>query len=156
MNYRIGQGMDVHRLREGLPLVLGGVDIPAKHGAVGHSDADVVVHAIIDAILGAAAMRDIGFHFPDTDPQYKGISSLLLLEHTMQIIRQQNWKIGNIDATIVLQSPKISSYIPEMQQNIARIVHSDAINIKATTTEKLGFAGREEGIQAFAVVMLFR
>jgi 2-C-methyl-D-erythritol 2,4-cyclodiphosphate synthase len=148
--------MDVHRLREGLPLVLGGVDIPAKHGAVGHSDADVVVHAIIDAILGAAAMRDIGFHFPDTDPQYKGISSLLLLEHTMQIIRQQNWKIGNIDATIVLQSPKISSYIPEMQQNIARIVHSDAINIKATTTEKLGFAGREEGIQAFAVVMLFR
>ena len=154
--YRIGQGMDVHRLQEGLPLVLGGVDIPSEKGAVGHSDADVVLHAIIDAIFGAAGMRDIGYHFPDTDHQYEGISSLKLLAYTLEIIGKKGWKIGNIDATIALQNPKIGKYIPEMQNNISRIVNTNAVNIKATTTEHLGFVGRGEGIQAFAVVMIYQ
>ncbi len=153
---RIGQGIDVHQLRKGLPLFIGGVKIDSPFGAKGHSDADVLLHAIIDALFGAAGMRDIGFHFPDTDPQYKGIRSTLLLKECVQTIRREHWEIGNIDATVILQSPKISRYIPAMEQKIASIlnVHESQINIKATTTEKMGFAGRGEGIQAEAIVLL--
>ena len=153
---RIGQGIDVHQLREGLPLFIGGIKIDSPFGAKGHSDADVLLHAIIDALFGAAGMRDIGFHFPDNDPRYKGIRSTLLLKECLRLIQMENWKIVNIDATVILQSPKISQYIPAMEQEIANIldIRTSQINIKATTTERLGFAGRGEGIQAEAIVLL--
>jgi 2-C-methyl-D-erythritol 2,4-cyclodiphosphate synthase len=153
---RIGHGYDVHRLVKGRPLIIGGVDIPHKYGLDGHSDADVLLHALMDALLGAIAYGDIGKHFPDTDSQYKGISSLLLLEKVNQILYENNYKIGNIDMTIIAQAPKMSPYTSEMKKNIAQVLNVDSklINIKATTTEALGFTGREEGISAHAVVIV--
>ncbi len=153
---RVGFGYDVHRLSRGFKLILGGVEIPFEMGLKGHSDADVLIHAIIDALLGAAALRDIGFHFPDTDPQYKGISSIKLLKHTARLLLEQKYKIINIDATIVLQKPKIKDFIPQMIENIACSLglERSQVNVKATTTEHLGFEGRQEGISAYAVAMI--
>lgn len=153
---RIGTGYDVHRLAEGLPLWLGGVQVPHTHGLVGHSDADVLLHAICDALLGAAALGDIGKHFPDTDPQYKGISSLKLLAHVGQLLDKQDYTIGNIDSTIAAQRPKLASFIPQMRHNIADTlgIPADCVSVKATTTEHLGFEGREEGISAQAVALI--
>lgn len=156
MNFRIGFGYDVHRLQEGLPLWLGGVNIEHHAGALGHSDADVLLHAICDALLGAAALGDIGEHFPDTDPVYKGISSSILLQETIQMIRSKGYEIGNIDTTVCLQTPKIKPYIPEMRKQIAQIlnVNEAVVSVKATTEERLGFTGREEGISAYAVALI--
>lgn len=156
MSTRIGYGYDVHRLEAGLPLWLGGVQIPHEKGALGHSDADVLIHAICDALLGAAALGDIGDHFPDTDPAFKGISSTILLERTIELVRSAGYGINNIDSTVCLQTPRIKSLIPEMRHRIAETlkVAEDRISIKATTEEKLGFTGREEGISAHAVVLI--
>lgn len=153
---RIGTGYDVHRLGEGLPLWIGGVQIPHTHGLIGHSDADVLLHAICDALLGAAALGDIGKHFPDTDPQYKGISSLKLLAHVGQLLQQHGYHVGNIDSTIVAQQPKMAPHIQQMRQNIADTlgISIDQVSVKATTTEHLGFEGRMEGISAQAVALL--
>jgi 2-C-methyl-D-erythritol 2,4-cyclodiphosphate synthase len=153
---RIGTGYDVHRLGEGLPLWLGGVQVPHHHGLIGHSDADVLLHAICDALLGAAALGDIGKHFPDTDPQYKGISSLKLLAHVGVLLREHGYTVGNIDATVVAQCPKLAPYIQQMRSNIADTlgIAVDLVSVKATTTEHLGFEGREEGISAQAVALL--
>ncbi len=155
--YRIGMGYDVHRLGQGLPFMLGGVRIEHHSGAIGHSDADVLLHAICDALLGAAAMRDIGYHFPDNEPELKGIDSRKLLKQTVEIIGREGWKIGNIDCTIALQKPKIAAYIEAMQKEIEAITLSGAgsISVKATTTEKLGFTGREEGVAAWAVALIY-
>ena len=155
---RIGTGYDVHRLAEGLPLWLGGVQVPHTHGLVGHSDADVLLHAICDALLGAAAMGDIGKHFPDTDPQYKGISSLKLLAHVGNLLKVNGFTVGNIDSTVVAQRPKLAPYIPQMRQNIADTlgIDTDMVSVKATTTEHLGFEGREEGISAQAVALIVK
>ena len=156
MIIRVGNGYDVHRLAEGLDLWLGGCRIAHTKGAVAHSDGDVLIHAICDALLGAAALRDIGYHFPDTDPKYKGIDSKQLLEKTAALVRNAGYEISNIDTTVCLQQPKIGTYIPQMQQTLAAVLQIDEpqISIKATTTEKLGFVGREEGIAAYAVVLL--
>lgn len=153
---RIGHGYDVHRLVEDRALILGGVEIPHVKGLLGHSDADVLTHAIMDALLGAAGLWDIGHAFPDTDPAYKGISSLLLLERVMGMLHGKGFTVGNIDATILAQKPKLAPHIPQMRENIARIVGIDvgAVNIKATTEEGLGFTGTEQGIAAHAVVLL--
>lgn len=153
---RIGHGYDVHRLVEERALILGGVDIPHTKGLLGHSDADVLTHAIMDALLGAAGLWDIGHAFPDTDPAYKGISSLLLLERVMEMLHSKGYSVGNIDATILAQKPKLAPYIPQMRENIARIIGIDAgaVNIKATTEEGLGFTGTEQGIAAHAVALL--
>ena len=153
---RIRHGYDVHRLVEGRKLILGGVEIPYQMGLDGHSDADVVVHAIMDALLGAAAAGDIGKLFPDTDPQYKGISSLLLLEYVGKHLLGRGWTVGNIDATIVAQQPKLAPHIPQMVQNIAQTLNipEDRVNIKATTEEGMGFTGTGDGIAAHAVCML--
>lgn len=153
---RIGTGYDVHQLAEGLPLWLGGVLVPHTHGLVGHSDADVLLHAVCDALLGAAALGDIGKHFPDTDPQYKGISSLKLLAHVGALLREQGYSIGNIDSTVAAQSPKLAPYIPQMRQNIADSlgINVGQVSVKATTTEHLGFEGRKEGISAQAIALL--
>lgn len=153
---RIGTGYDVHRLGEGLPLRLGGVDIPHTHGLIGHSDADVLVHAISDALLGAAALGDIGQHFPDTEPQYRGINSLLLLSHVGNLLRDRGYTIGNIDSTIAAQRPKLAPHIMQMRENIAHALDIDPgrVSVKATTTEHLGFEGREEGISAQAVALI--
>ena len=153
---RIGQGFDVHKLVEGRKCILGGVDIPHRFGLLGHSDADVLLHAIMDALLGAASMGDIGRHFPDTDDAYKGASSLDLLEHVGYLIRDNGYCIGNIDATVICQKPKILPYVEEMIENISKRlkIDYDKINIKGTTTEKLGFTGRKEGIAAQAVCIL--
>ena len=158
MNIRIGYGYDVHQLVEGEDFILGGVQLHHTKGAFGHSDADVLIHVICDAILGAANMRDIGFHFPDTAQEYKGVDSKILLEEVMQIIRHKGFELGNIDSTICLQKPKINPYIAEMQKVLADCmqVEQEQISIKATTTEKLGFVGREEGISAHAVVLLIK
>lgn len=155
---RIGTGYDVHRLGEGLPLWLGGVLVPHTHGLIGHSDADVLLHAVCDALLGAAALGDIGKHFPDIDPQYKGISSLKLLAHVGNLLKEQGYTIGNIDATVVAQRPKLAPYIIQMRQNIADTLGIDIcqVSVKATTTEHLGFEGREEGISAQCVALLVR
>lgn len=154
--FRIGYGYDVHQLAEGYDLWLGGIKVPHTTGAVGHSDADVLLHVICDAILGAATMRDIGFHFPDTDPAYKGIDSKKLLARTMEIVREAGYELGNIDATICLQRPKIQPYIPEMMETIAKVcgVEVAQVSVKATTTEKLGFVGEEKGISAHAVALI--
>lgn len=154
---RVGFGYDVHRLAEGYELWLGGVKIEYTLGAVGHSDADVLLHAICDALLGAAALRDIGFHFPDTDPQYKGISSLRLLENVANLLKNEGYSVGNIDCTLVLQKPKIAPYIPFMQQNIARTlgIGVERVSVKATTSEGLGFEGRQEGVSAYAVALVY-
>jgi len=153
---RIGHGYDVHRLVEGRKLILGGVDIPWEKGLLGHSDADVLLHAISDAILGAIGEGDIGRHFPDTDPRFKGADSLLLLEHVMGLADGKGYRLGNVDATIVAQRPKLAPHIPLMRENIARVLGAepDRVNVKATTTEELGFCGRGEGIAAYAVALL--
>lgn len=156
MKIRIGQGYDVHQLAEGLPFVLGGVHIEHSHGMVAHSDGDVLLHSVCDAILGAAAMRDIGYHFPDNSNEFKNIDSRILLQTTRELITAQGWEIGNIDATICLQRPKLLPHIPQMCKNIAEDLQIDIsdVSVKATTTEKLGFVGREEGVAVFAVALL--
>ncbi len=153
---RIGTGYDVHKLQEGLPLWIGGVRIEHTHGLLGHSDADVLLHAICDALLGAAALGDIGKHFPDTDPAYKGISSLKLLSHVGLLLKEHGYTVGNIDSTIVAQRPKMAPHILQMRQNISNTlgIGLDQVSVKATTTEHLGFEGREEGISAQAVAIL--
>lgn len=153
---RIGQGYDVHRLVEGRDLYLCGEKIEYELGLLGHSDADVALHALCDALLGAAALGDIGKHFPDTDEKYKGISSVILLKHVYELIKAKGFSLQNADITIIAQKPKLLNYIPKMRENVAEAlcVDSDLINIKATTTEKLGFEGRGEGISAMAVVLL--
>ncbi len=156
--FRMGVGYDVHRLTTGRPLILGGVEIPFPQGLAGHSDADVLSHALGDALLGAAGLGDLGRLFPDSDPQYKGISSLRLLERIFFLIQQKGYKIGNVDATIVAQEPKLAPYREKMQAALAPVlqVSVDQISIKATTTEGLGFAGRQEGIAAYAVALLVK
>jgi 2-C-methyl-D-erythritol 2,4-cyclodiphosphate synthase len=156
MEMRIGYGYDVHRLEEGLKLTLGGILIPHTKGCVAHSDGDVLIHAICDALLGAAALRDIGFHFPDTSSEFKNIDSKILLKRTYDLIKNKGYELGNIDSTICLQKPKIQQYIPEMIKTLAKTINVDSekISIKATTTEKLGFIGKEEGISAHAVVLI--
>lgn len=156
MSMRIGHGYDVHRLTEDRELVLGGVNIPHHLGLLGHSDADVLTHAVMDALLGAAGLWDIGHAFPDTDPAYKGISSLLLLERVMNKLKAIGYEVINIDATVIAQKPKLATFIPEMRSNIARIVgiEESRVNVKATTEEGLGFTGDEQGIAAHAVTLL--
>lgn len=153
---RIGQGYDVHKLVEGRDLILCGVKIPHETGLLGHSDADVALHALSDALLGAAALGDIGKHFPDSDEKYKGISSMILLEEVVNKINEKGFGIENVDVTIICQRPKLLNYIPQMRKNLEKVlkISEDSINIKATTTEKLGFEGRQEGISAMAVVLL--
>lgn len=153
---RIGMGYDVHRLAENRALIIGGVEIPYEKGLLGHSDADILLHAVMDALLGAAAMGDIGKHFPDTDPEYKGISSLILLEKVGELLRENGFIIENIDATIIAQAPKMRPYIDSMRENIARVLEVDisCVNVKATTEEGLGFTGSGEGISSQAICML--
>ena len=153
---RVGMGYDVHRLTEGRKLILGGVEIPWEKGLLGHSDADFLVHAVMDALLGAAALGDIGKHFPDTDPAYKGISSILLLRHVTELLKKHGYTIGNIDATIIAQKPKMAPHILKMRENMAEAmgISVDCLNVKATTEEGLGFTGREEGIAAQAICLL--
>ncbi|WP_455048551.1 2-C-methyl-D-erythritol 2,4-cyclodiphosphate synthase [Mitsuokella sp.] len=150
---RFGMGYDVHRLVEGRKLIIGGVEIPHTLGLLGHSDADVLLHAVADALLGAAALGDIGRHFPDTDPRYEGADSLKLLAGVGELLQEKGYCVGNIDATIVAQKPKMKDYIPQMNANIARVLGlaEDEVNVKATTEEKLGFTGAEQGISAYAV-----
>ena len=156
MNFRVGFGFDVHRLKDGLDFWLGGIKVSHTKGGLGHSDADVLIHSICDALLGAANLGDIGKHFPDTDPKYKGIDSKILLKEVMVFIRAKGYELVNIDSTICLQTPKIGSYIPEMQKVLANSmgVDIDLVSIKATTTETLGFVGREEGVSAYATVLI--
>ena len=158
MIFRVGTGYDVHRLQEGLELWIGGVKIEHTHGLLGHSDADVLLHAICDALLGAAALGDIGKHFPDTDPRFKGISSIKLLKHVGGLLKERGYTVGNIDSTIVAQRPKMAPHILQMRQNIADAlgIDIDCISVKATTTERLGFEGREEGISAQAVALIVK
>jgi 2-C-methyl-D-erythritol 2,4-cyclodiphosphate synthase len=153
---RIGQGFDVHQLVEGRKCIIGGVEIPYEKGLLGHSDADVLLHAISDAILGALGQGDIGKHFPDTDPAYEGADSVKLLERVWELAKKMGYRLGNVDSTIIAQKPKMAPYIPQMAEVIARTLEADvsAVNVKATTTEKLGFTGRGEGIAAQAVVCL--
>ncbi|MCU0431547.1 MAG: 2-C-methyl-D-erythritol 2,4-cyclodiphosphate synthase [Cytophagaceae bacterium] len=157
-NIRVGMGFDVHRLTTDRPLWLGGIKLEAEKGALGHSDADVLLHAICDALLGAANMRDIGFHFSNKDPRWEGIDSKILLKEVCQLIRGKGWEIVNIDATLVMEKPKINPHIPAMQQAIAQAAQIDPedISIKATTNELLGYVGREEGVNAFAVAMIYK
>ncbi|MGE5395051.1 MAG: 2-C-methyl-D-erythritol 2,4-cyclodiphosphate synthase [Candidatus Saccharibacteria bacterium] len=156
MNFRIGYGYDVHRLAEGETLWLGGVLIPHTKGTIAHSDGDVLIHALCDAMLGAAKMGDIGRHFPDTSADFKNIDSKILLAKTNELIATKNYRVGNLDVTVAAQRPKLKPFIPEMEQSLARILNIDidAVSIKATTTEELGFEGREEGISVHAVVLL--
>jgi 2-C-methyl-D-erythritol 2,4-cyclodiphosphate synthase len=153
---RIGQGFDAHRFQAGRRLVLGGVDIPYEQGMEAHSDGDVVIHAICDALLGAVAMGDIGKHFPDTDQTIKGIDSRVMLRHIVSLLQQRALKVGNVDATIIAQAPKVAPYIAAMRENLANDMQIDAdrVNVKATTTEKMGFTGRGEGIAALAVALV--
>jgi len=155
---RVGFGFDVHQLKEEHPFVLGGVKLEHHSGAYGHSDADVLLHAICDALLGAANLRDIGFHFSNTDDRWKGISSLVLLQHVLELLKEKGWAIGNIDSMVCLEAPKINPHIPEMKKNIAAAagIDEDDISIKATTNEKLGFIGREEGVVAYATCLIER
>ena len=156
MKIRIGQGIDFHRLEKGLNLWLGGIKIPSEKGCVAHSDGDVLLHAICDALLGAAGLRDIGYYFPDSSNEFKNIDSKILLSRTFNLISEKGFSVINIDSTVCLEKPKISSFIPEMKNVISEIagIEKDDVAIKATTTEKLGFTGREEGIMAIAVVLL--
>jgi len=156
MNLRTGQGIDFHRLEKGLKLWLGGLLIPSEKGCIAHSDGDVLLHAICDAILGAAALGDIGHHFPDTSPEFKNIDSKILLKRTSDLVKNKGYNIVNVDSTVCLEKPKISAFIPEMRAIIAGILETspDNISIKATTAEKMGFIGREEGVVALAVVLL--
>lgn len=156
MKVRVGFGYDVHALVPGRELWLGGIKFEHEKGLLGHSDADVLIHAICDALLGAANMRDIGYHFPDTSQEYKNVDSKILLARTVELIAGKGYKVGNIDATVCAERPKLKARIPEMQQVLAAVMNVDAddVSIKATTTEKLGFTGREEGISAYAVVLI--
>ncbi|MDQ6973936.1 MAG: 2-C-methyl-D-erythritol 2,4-cyclodiphosphate synthase [Mariprofundaceae bacterium] len=156
MTVRIGQGFDVHAFAEHRKLMLGGIEVHYHLGLAGHSDADVLIHAVCDALLGAAGLGDIGHHFPDSDPQYQGIDSRKLLSHVMKTLHDLGWKVGNLDATVIAQQPKLATYIPDMRACLASLLVLDvaACNVKATTTEKLGFTGRGEGIAAQAVVLL--
>ena len=153
---RIGQGYDVHKLTAGRKLILGGVEVPYEKGLLGHSDADVLTHAVMDALLGAAGLGDIGRHFPDSDPAYAGADSLVLLAAVMEKLAAAGWQVGNVDATIIAQRPKLAAHLPRMEQNLARVmgVSSGQVNVKATTEEGLGFTGSGEGIAAQAVVLL--
>jgi len=155
---KVGFGFDVHQMREQHPFVLGGVNLEHHSGAYGHSDADVLLHAICDALLGAANMRDIGFHFSNTDDRWKGISSLILLQHVVELIKEKGFSIGNIDAMVCLEAPKINPHIPAMKVHIAKAasISEDDISIKATTNEQLGFIGRQEGVVAYAVCLIER
>lgn len=157
-DFRIGHGYDVHRLVEGRKLIIGGVEIPHRLGLLGHSDADVLTHAVMDAMLGALALGDIGKHFPDTDPAYAGADSIALLRHVTALIRQHGWQIGNLDATVLAQAPKLAPHIQQMRQIISEAAGTslDCVSIKATTEEKLGFTGQEQGIAAHCVVLLER
>lgn len=156
MKIKVGFGFDVHQLKENHPFVLGGINLEHHKGAFGHSDADVLLHAICDALLGAANLRDIGFHFKNTDPQWKGISSMVLLKETVKMLTAKGWTIGNIDAMLCLEAPKINPHIPQMQENISKAIGLDVedISIKATTNEMMGFIGREEGVVAYAVCLI--
>ncbi|MFT5183132.1 MAG: 2-C-methyl-D-erythritol 2,4-cyclodiphosphate synthase [Flavobacteriales bacterium] len=158
MDIRVGFGFDVHQLKAEYDLWLGGVKVPHELGAVGHSDADVLLHVICDALLGATNKRDIGYHFPDTDPSYKGADSKILLRDVVKLLSDDGWKIGNIDTTICAQRPKLSPHVESMKQSIAQVcgIDVDRVSVKATTTEKLGYVGREEGISAYAVVLVQR
>lgn len=151
-------GYDVHQLVEGKDFWLGGIKVPHTHGAVGHSDADVLIHVICDALLGAANLRDIGYHFSDKDPQYKGIDSKILLKRVMELLRENNYEVGNIDATVCLQQPKLSPHIEEMKKVLAETMNARVgdVSVKATTTERLGFVGREEGVSAYCVALIYK
>ncbi|WDF55111.1 2-C-methyl-D-erythritol 2,4-cyclodiphosphate synthase [Mucilaginibacter sp. KACC 22063] len=153
---RVGFGFDVHQLKEGHPFVMGGVKLEHHSGAYGHSDADVILHAICDALLGAANLRDIGYHFSNKDNRWKGISSLVLLEHVVALLKEKGWSIGNIDAMICLEAPKVNPHVPAMKVNIAKAagISDEDISIKATTNEQMGFIGREEGVVAYAVCLI--
>lgn len=156
MKIKVGFGFDVHQLKDAHPFIIGGVDLGHHKGAFGHSDADVLLHAICDALLGAANLGDIGFHFKNTDPQWKGVSSILLLQETVKLITKKGWEIGNIDAMLCLEAPKINPHIPQMKANIASAIaiSEEDISIKATTNETMGFIGREEGVVAYAVCLI--
>jgi len=158
MPIRVGFGYDVHQLVTGRKLILGGVDISHEKGPLAHSDGDVLIHALCDALLGAANLRDIGYHFPDTSDEFKDISSLILLERTMKILQENGYCLGNADTTLVLQRPKIRDFIPQMMENLAMAMKTTAacVSIKATTQEKLGFVGKEKGVAAYAVVLIYR
>ncbi|MCC5804188.1 MULTISPECIES: 2-C-methyl-D-erythritol 2,4-cyclodiphosphate synthase [Rossellomorea] len=154
--FRIGQGFDVHQLVEGRPLIMGGITIPYEKGLLGHSDADVLLHAVADACLGAIAAGDIGKHFPDTDPEFKDADSAKLLQHVWALVKKEGYELGNIDCTIIAQKPKMAPYIDEMRQSIAALLEADIgeVNVKATTSEKLGFTGRGEGIAAQTTILI--
>lgn len=156
MKIKIGFGFDVHQLKDNHPFIVGGVNLGHHKGAFGHSDADVLLHAICDALLGAANMRDIGFHFQNTDPRWEGISSMILLQETVKLLTEKGFSIGNIDASLCLEAPKINPHIPQMQKNIAEAINiaEEDISIKATTNEQMGFIGREEGVAAYAVCLI--
>lgn len=156
VSFKIGQGYDVHRLAEGLPMWLCGVRIESPEGFVAHSDGDVAIHALCDALLGALALGDIGHHFPDTSDEFKGIDSKILLSRVMDLVRRQGYRVGNVDITIALQAPKIGGYVPLMRETLARLLEvcSDCVSVKATTTERLGFVGRREGCEVWAVCLL--
>lgn len=156
MKIRVGQGYDVHRWVEGRPCILGGVEIPSEKGPLGHSDADVVCHVLCDALLGAANMRNIGYHFSDKDPMWKGVASTLLLKKVMEMIREAGWELSNADVTVILDQPKLNPIIPTIKDNLAQVmgVDVDQISLKATTSEGLGFVGRAEGISAMAVALI--
>jgi len=157
MDIRIGNGFDIHKLAPGLPLRLCGVTIPSEKGCVAHSDGDVAIHALCDALLGALALGDIGKHFPDTSDEYKGIDSRILLRRVCEMVTERGWRIGNVDITLILQKPKLAPHIPEMREMLASVLDLDVerVSIKATTSEKIGFIGREEGIATFASILLF-
>lgn len=156
MRIKVGFGFDVHQLKDNHPFVVGGVTLDHHKGAFGHSDADVLLHAICDALLGAANLRDIGFHFKNTDPRWKGINSMILLKETVKLLKEKNYEVGNIDAMLCLEAPKINPHISQMQENIAAAIglSVDDISIKATTNETMGFIGREEGVVAYAVCLI--
>lgn len=158
MNFRVGFGYDVHQLKEGEPFWLGGIKLEHSKGAVGHSDADVLIHTICDALLGAANLRDIGFHFPDTSADFKGIDSKILLKKVVELLSNKGWKLGNIDVTLCLEKPKVNPHIPKMIEKLSEVTgwDKDQISIKATTTEKIGFVGREEGVSCNAVALIFK
>jgi 2-C-methyl-D-erythritol 2,4-cyclodiphosphate synthase len=156
MKIKVGFGFDVHQLKDGHPFIVGGVNLQHHRGAFGHSDADVLLHAICDALLGAANLRDIGYHFQNTDPRWQGISSMILLQETVKLLADKGFTIGNIDASLCLEAPKINPHIPQMQKNIAEAINiaEEDISIKATTNEQMGFIGREEGVVAYAVCLI--
>ena len=156
MKIKVGMGYDVHQFAEDRDLWLGGIRIPHTHGLLGHSDADVLIHAICDALLGAAGLRDIGYHFPDTSAEFAGIDSKILLSRVVASLKERGWHVGNIDATVCAQAPKLNPHIPAMQKTLAEVLQIDTadVNIKATTTERLGFVGRKEGIAAYAVALI--